>query len=393
MISLVLAVAWFGVIAMALCVYAALERASRLAGVSRRPALEAPRREWGGELDRPPASYAALGVLAPVARLVRGRTQVLESSQRLRWVSRLVCLLVTASALSLVPFASTWGSSAEGRRMVAVDLDYGLGVLVFLILLSGLAQAAAGLAERNVWARLAAVRVEGHSLVGVALLILVLAPLVLETGSLHLHDLLLVQQGSFSPLAFVVRLFSPLDLNLDVIAAIRLPNWFLFSQPLTAILIVPTLGLLFQRDLLRDAMAGTSRISGFGIDSDPSDLYWARLEARLSAVLAAALFVAMFLGAGGLPFVDTSGIVPRLVPLFGEVVPSVLLVGFEVAVFAGKLIGVLFMSSLLRRSTGSARADQSLRMMTRRLIPLAWANLLLLSALSLLSGPVGETLS
>ncbi|MEE8165614.1 MAG: NADH-quinone oxidoreductase subunit H [Myxococcota bacterium] len=393
MISLVLAVAWFSVIAMALCGHAAFERASRLVGVARRPDLELPRREWGFEFDRPPASYAALRALASVARLVRGRTLIAESSQRLGWISRLVCLLATASALSLVPFASTWGGSAEGRRMVAVDLEYGLAVLLFLTLLSGLAQAAAGLAERNVWARLAAVRVEGHSLVGVALLLLVLAPLVLETGSLRLHDMVLVQQGSYPPLAFVVRLFSQLDLNLDVIAAIRLPNWFLFSQPLTAILIVPTLNLLFQRDMLSDAMAGTSGLTGFGIDSDPSDLYWAGLEARLSTVLAAALFVALFLGAGGLPFFDTSGIVLRLAPLFGEALPALLLVGFEVAVFAGKLIGVLFLASLLRRSTGSARADQSMRTMTRRLIPLAWANLLLLSTLSLLRGPVGEALS
>jgi len=393
MIALVLAVAWFGVIAMALCSYAALERASRLVSVARRPDLELPRREWGGEPDRPPASYAALRALASAARLVRPRTRVAESSQRLRWVSRLVCLLATASALSLVPFASTWGSSAEGRRLVAVDLEYGLGLLVFLTLLSGLAQAASGLAERNVWAGLGVVRVEGHSLVGVALLLLVLAPLALETGSLRLHDMLLVQQESYSPLAFLVRLFAQLDLNLELMAAIRLPNWFAFSQPLTAILIVPTLALLFQRDLLGDAMAGTSGISGFGIDSDPSDLYWARLEARLSMVLAAALFVALFLGAGGLPFFDGPGIALRLVPLFGEFVPRLLLVGLEVAVFAGKLIGVLFLVTLLRRSTGSARADQSLRVMTRRLIPLASANLLLLSALSLLEGSIGEALS
>jgi NADH:ubiquinone oxidoreductase subunit H len=393
MISLLLAVTWFGVIALALCGAAALERASRLVSVARRPDLELSRREWGGELDRAPASYAASRALASVARLVRPGTQVAESSQPLRWVSRLVGLLATASALSLVPFASTWGASAEGRRLVVVDLEYGLGLLVFLTLLSGLAQAASGLAERNVWARLAAVRVEGQSLVGVALLLLVLAPLVLETGSLRLHDMLLVQQGSYSPLAFLVRLFSQLGLNLDLLAAIRLPNWFAFSQPLTALLIVPTLSLLFQRDLLGDAMAGTTGISGFGIDSDPSDLYWARLEARLSMVLAAALFVALFLGAGGLPFFDLSGIVLRLAPFFGEVVPCLLLVGFEVAVFAAKLIGVLFLATLLRRSTASARADQSLRAMTRRLIPLAWANLLLLSALSLLEGPVGEALS
>ena len=150
MISLVLAIAWFRVIALAVCGYAALERASRLVGVARRADLEAPRREWVGELERAPASYAAVRALASVARLVRGRMRVAESSQRLRWVSHLVCLLATASSLALVPFAGTWGGSAEGRPMVAVDLEYGLGVLIFLILLSGLAQAAAGIAEHNV---------------------------------------------------------------------------------------------------------------------------------------------------------------------------------------------------------------------------------------------------
>jgi len=383
MISVALAFLYLVVILIALGMTAAFERTSRLVGVGHRAELEAPKRQWGNQAARPPADYALARGLAFAARLVRGRTFVEDASSVLRRLSRLLSLLATASALALVPLAGNWGGVRDGQAIVVVDLDYGLGVLVFLILLSGLTQAATGLSERNLWARLGALRVAGQSLIGVALLLLVIAPLVLATSSLRLHDVVLMQQGSFAPLGLFVDGFFGIEAGM--LDRLRLPNWFLFRQPLTAILIVPTLGLLLQRYSVYDTTNNTSGLSGIGVDADPSDLYWMGLESRLSTVLAAALFVALFLGAGGLPYFDLGRVVPLAGRFLGEGVPSFLLLIVEIGVFMAKLFFVLHLGTLLRRTTGRARTDQSLQTMTRRLIPLAWANLLLLSALYLLS--------
>jgi NADH:ubiquinone oxidoreductase subunit H len=390
MISIALAVVSLVLVMVALYGAAVIERNSRLAGVGRRPDIQPPMSEWGSERTRAPAYYAAARGLASAARLVRARTVVEDVSAPLRRTSRTLSLLATASALAIVPIAGTWGGSGTGRPLVAVDLEYGLGVLVFLILLSGLAQASTGLAERSLWARLGALRIAGQSLIGVALLLLVLAPLVLATSSLRPHDVVLFQQGTFAPLdLFGDRL---MGISLAGLDAFRLPNWFILRQPLTAILIVPTLGLLLQRYSVYDTMNNTSGMSGFGLDSDPSDLYWMGIESRLSSVLAAALFVALFLGAGAIPFLDPAEGLARAQSLLGEGVPSALLFMVEASVFGFKVLVVLYAASLLRRSTGRARTDQSLHTMTRRLIPLAWANLLLLSALSLLSSSAGEVI-
>lgn len=390
MISVVLALISIAVVITAFCGAAIIERNSRLAGVAHRPEIQPRRAQWGNEPVPAPGHYAVARGFAHAARLVRGRTVVEDASAPLRRVSRTLSLIATASALSIVPFAGTWGGAADGKPLVAVDLEYGLGVLVFLILLSGLAQAATCLAERNLWARLAALRIAGQSLVGVALLFLVLAPLVLATTSLRPHDIVSFQNGTFAPLSMFGGEF--MGMSVPALDAFRLPNWFLLRQPLTAILIVPTLGLLLQRYSVYDAMNNSSGMSGFGLDSDPSDLYWTRLESRLSLVLAAAIFVALFLGAGSIPFFDSSELLIRAKPLLGVGVPSALLLMVEAGVFVAKALLVLFLASLLRRSTGRARADQSLHTMTRRLIPLAWANLLLLSALSLFSSSAADAL-
>jgi NADH-quinone oxidoreductase subunit H len=388
MISVALAVASWIVISIALYGAASIERSSRIARVLHRAEIAPPRRFWGGQRAQPPGYYAAARGLASIARMARSQTITEEASTTLRRSGRLLSLLATASALSIIPFAGTWAGASDGEPLVAVDLEYGIGVLVFLILLSGLAKAATGLSERSLWARLGTLRVAGQALVGVALLLLVLAPLVLATASLRPHDLVLFQQGSFAPLAFLGERF--MGVNLEGVDRLRLPNWFLLRQPLTALLVVPTLGLLLQRESVYDATNDTSGMSGFGLDANPGDLYWLALESRLSAILAASLFVSLFLGAGAIPYFDPSELLMRAGPLLGEGLPAILLFVVEAAVFTGKLLLVLYLASLLRRSTGRARPDQSLRTMTRRLIPLAWANLLLLSALSLLSSSIGE---
>ena len=142
---------------------------------------------------------------------------------------------------------------------------------------------------------------------------------------------------------------------------------------------------LTRRPWVYDAVAGNIGASGFGLDSDPADLYWGRLEARLARVLAASIFVSLFLGAGAIPLVKASAIVDLLSPYVGVELPALLGVMIQIGVFFAKLMGVLAIAFFFRRTTATLRDDQWIDMLTSRLYPLAWANLLLVSAISLLS--------
>jgi NADH:ubiquinone oxidoreductase subunit H len=107
-------------------------------------------------------------------------------------------------------------------------------------------------------------------------------------------------------------------------------------------------------------------------------------------VLAASLFVVLFLGAGALPYVDSTRIAGALEPFVGEFVPGVLLIAIESGVFLAKLGLVFAVASKLRDASARLRDDQWLRLATRRLAPIAWANLLLVAALRQLSATWGE---
>ncbi len=391
MIALLLTVIWLGLIGLGLGGIAALERRSRVSGLDARPDLVPPRRDWGGAPEHPPARWVAARSLAALSRMVRARSAVEGGALRPRRAVLLLSLIATASALSLLPPTQTWGAAPDGRSLVAVDIGTGLVLLVFLILLSGLAQAASGLAEQNVWARLGAVGVTGRSLVGVALLLLVLAPLTLATGSLRLQELVRIQQESFVPFSALLEALGPADGEGPAVDA-RLPGWFLFRQPLTAILFVPALVGLLRRPLVWEPTGGCPRASGFGIDADPTDLYWARLDARLATLLASALFVTLFLGAGGLPFVDGRAAMGWVAGRLGEPFAAFVLFVVELSTFVVKVGLVLVVGSALRRATAPGRVDQMLQVATRRLFPLAWANLLLLAALSLVARAASEGL-
>jgi NADH:ubiquinone oxidoreductase subunit H len=387
MIGAGLALVWFAVVSLALVGCAVIERRSRLVSSHNRPEWAPPRAAWGFDPQPPPVSYLIARALAGGARLVRSRTVVSDRSNSQRVLGRVVSCVAVASALSLVPFAGTWGGTSDGVALVVVDLRHGLIALVFLVLLMAMGQVAMGLAEHSVWSRLGSVRVASLSLGGLGLFMLVLAPLALETNSLRLHDIVFAQQQTFSPFSLL-----PTSLEGEIFESVRgwrWPGWNLFTQPLTALLFIPALVGLIRRPWVHDAAAGSMGTSGFGLDSDPEDLYWGRLDARLSKVLAASLFVSLFLGAGAIPFVPASAIVRLLEPFVGFELPALLGVMIQIGVFAGKLTVVLVLASLLRRATAILRDDQWIEVVMFRLFPLAWANLLLMSAVSLLVSSTG----
>jgi NADH:ubiquinone oxidoreductase subunit H len=381
-----MALVWFGVLSLALVGCAMVERWSRLVRLQDRPEWGPPRRDWGFDAQPPPATYLLVRALAAGARLVRSRSVVSDRSPSLAFFGRLVSIIALASALVLVPFAGTFGGTRDGIALVCVDMRYGLLSLVFLFFLMTLAQVAVGLADRQIWSRLGSVRLASRNLSGLGLLMIVLAPLALETSSLRLHDIVFVQQETFAPFSWLP---APVGGEVFEIArSWRWPNWNLFAQPLTALLFIPTMENLVRRPLVQDATAGILGTSGFGIDDDPIGLYWTRFEARLARVLGAALFVSFFLGAGAIPFVPASAIVDLLQPLMGFGLPAVLGVAIQVGVFLVKLLCVLAGISFMRRATAVIRDDQWIGIVTLRLFPLAWANLLLMSAMTLLSDSI-----
>jgi NADH:ubiquinone oxidoreductase subunit H len=383
MIGVGMAIVWFAIVSMALAGCAVIERRTRLANLRNRPEWNPPRATWGFDPEPPPATYLIARALAGAARLVRSRTLAVDRSISQRALGRVVSSMAIASALSLVPFAGTWGGAYDGVALVVVDLRHGLIALVFLVLLMSVGQVTMGLAERSLWSRLGSVRVASRSLAGLGLFVLVLAPLTIETGSFRLHEIVFAQQAPFSPFSWL-----PNKLTGEVFEIARGWQWLgwnLFVQPLTALLFIPALAGLTRRAGVYDATTGSIATSGFGLDSDPSDLYWDRLETRLLKIFVAALFVSLFLGAGAIPFVPASAIVGLLEPFVGIELPSLLGVAIQIGVFVAKLMLVLVVSAMFQRATAILREDQWIELVTYRLLPLAWANLLLISAMTLLS--------
>lgn len=392
MSGIALAFVWFGAISLGLVASAAIERRARIARTDGRPGFEPRRALWGGGLEHPPSRSMLARALAGGARIVRSRTRVADRAPGLRFAARAIACFALASGLALVPFGAGIPGPYAGRAFVVVDLRHGLVALILFASLAALAEVAVGLSDSSVFARLACVRLAGRVLALMATLALVCAPVALAAGSLRLHAIALAQQGSFAPLAVVARIFgtlppAPLE---PILALLRFPAWFAFRQPITAVLFIAVMGLLTRRPLALDPIGGSVRLSAFGHDDDPGELYWSRTAERLAAVLFAALFVALFLGGGGLPLLPTAWLVAPLVPFYGEGLPALVAGAIELGVFLAKLVVVLALVARIARSMPALRDDQWIRIVTRRWMPLCWANLLLVAAVALATGALRE---
>lgn len=201
MLGFVLAFVWFGAISLALVALARVERRARVEGDADRVELAPPRALWGGGIERPPGHSMLARSLSGGARLVRAGTRIGERARGLRFAARAVSCVALASALALIPFASSLGGRPGDPPLVVVDLAHGLVALLLFVLLAAMAQVAVGLSEASPFARLACVRLAGRVLATLAVFALVLAPLALAADSLRLHAIVMEQQASFTPFA------------------------------------------------------------------------------------------------------------------------------------------------------------------------------------------------
>jgi NADH:ubiquinone oxidoreductase subunit H len=283
--------------------------------------------------------------------------------------------------LAMIPLLGTWGGGASDPPLLLLDLPHGLAAIALVLMLGAIFRVSVGLSERNVWSRLGSVRLASRAIAAMALLSLVLAPLAIGSGSLRLHEVVLDQQQAIAPIDWLLSQFEGEWAR--TLRAWPIPAWNLLTQPLTALLFVPAMSLISGSARVDDPTTGAIGAAGFGLDSDPLDAYWSRLETRLSLVLSVALFVTLFLGASSIPFVDPAALVSNLEPYIGIGLPRALVAGLLLGSFLAKCVVVLALVARCKRFVAAARVDRSLRLVTRRLLPLAWANLLLVSGLAL----------
>jgi NADH:ubiquinone oxidoreductase subunit H len=381
MTGVVLAFVWCGAVFMALMASAVFERRARVFPRPDRHELIPPREFWGGDPRIAPVSSLLVRGLADFARMARSESRVEDHRPGLKALGQFGSALSLATGLAMIPFAGTWGGGAGGDALVPLDLSQGLVAFGLLFLITGFCRVALALSERSTWSRIAGARQASRSMAGLALLTLVLAPIAVDSGSLRLHEIVVDQQR---PLAVVDWLLALIDADFaQELRGWPWPAWNLFSQPLTALLFIPAISLLLGSPRADDPATGSVAIAGLGLDADPVDLYWMKLETRLATVLGAALFVTLFLGAGSIPFVDSSALVPLLSPFVGEGLPTILLAAVHAGAFLMKWLLILGIAARMKRVAASARDDRALRLATRRLLPLAWANLLLVTAVAL----------
>jgi len=390
MITFLLVVIWVAVAGIGLASSAALERHMRLATRGDRPELLPPRSIWGGGRAYPPVRALSARALAGFARLTRRRIAVQDHQRVLRGAARLLGSGALVFGIAMLPIAGTWSGQTD-QPIAPVDLPNGLTVLGILLLLVAFARVAVGLSERSPWSRIGSARQASRSIAGVALLVIVIAPLAIDAGSLRLHEIVMDQQRAIIPLDWLLA-----AVGADWSETLRewpVPSWNLFVQPLTALLFAPAMALWTASPRVDDPASGTIGLAGLGLDADATDLYWSRLDARLSNVLAAGLFVTLFLGAGAIPFVSPQALVVAASPYFGVGLPQIAVTGLYILTFVAKLVFVLAIAARLGRAAATTRDDRALRLATRRLMPVAWANLLLVAAITLwlegLSGGAG----
>jgi NADH-quinone oxidoreductase subunit H len=209
--------------------------------------------------------------------------------------------------------------------------------------------------------------------------------MIFET--LRLSDIAIAQDTTFRVFEFAERSFgATLPEPVAWLAAVRLPHWGVFLQPLAFALFLIA-AMVGNRGPRFDRPADAAEIA-----TEPwGEFTGARfalftLAESVGVVVIAALSATIFLGGWSLPYLSQATIIAGVARFFGTGFATGFCMLLHFATFLAKLAVMIWLQLALRWSLPRLRHDRMLDLCWKLLLPLALVNLFVTGALILAFG-------
>lgn len=256
------------------------------------------------------------------------------------WLAPAVVMIPSLLTIAVIPFGSTLGQ----QPMVLADLNVGILYTFGIVSLGVYGIVLAGYAANSKYPFLGGIRSTAQMISYEISMGLSVIPLFLLVGNLNLSQVISYQSGG-------------------------LLNWLAFKQPLAFLIFVAaafaeTNRLPFDLPESEQELAG-----GYNVEYSSMKFALFFMGEYAAVVAAAAMIVTLFLGGWTLP-------------VFGLDAPATTLgAGIaHIAVFLGKMLGVVVLVIWVRWMLPRFRFDQLMNLGWRRLVPLALANIVATAA-------------
>lgn len=275
--------------------------------------------------------------------------------------------------LAVIPFGARYAFGEAHVALVLADLDWGVLLVPMAGLLGVVAGLTAGFARDDPGSRLGALRTAGIVCAVEAALLVTLGGMLLWAGSLHLPDVVALQDRSLHAIAWLCALPGA-EAVVAELSWVRIPAWGIVMQPIGFALFLLCAHARAQHSSLQAASA--SGLAG-GWDGSPggASLALHRTADLVRLWVLAALGTVFFLGGGALPYVTQEAITATIAAVLGDGFANGLCLVLHVGVFAVKTAFLAALLLVWRHGAAPSRVHRMESLGWERLLPLACLHL------------------
>jgi NADH-quinone oxidoreductase subunit H len=334
------------------------------------------------------AGVTLIGLLHPLADviklLVKEDVVPAGANRVLHLLAPVLAAIPAIIAFAVIPFGGSYQFGATQVDLVVANLDWGLLYIFAIGSLAAYGPILAGWASNSGWSILGSLRAAaqmisyevtlGFSVVGVFM--------VFQT--LRLTDMAIAQDTTFRAFAFFEVLFGlKLPEAIEWLAALRLPYWGIFLQPLAFVMFLTAIMAENKRPPF-DLPEGESEIvAGYHTEYSGMRFGLFYMSEFVGVVVIAGLMTTIFLGGWAIPYLSQETIIAGVGRFFGIGFATGFCMLVHFVSFMSKLAAMIWLQMALRWTLPRFRYDQVMDLCWKILLPLSLANILVTGAVIL----------
>ncbi len=278
-------------------------------------------------------------------------------------IAPFLALFPAVVTMVAVPFGDSVELYGRTIELQAVRLDVGVLYISALVSMGVYGVALAGWASNNRWALLGSIRGSAQMISYELAMGVALVSMVLFYGSLDLQAMVRAQGGLLPRIGV-------------------LPNWGIFYQPVTFIIIFVA-GIAESKRVPFDLPECESElIAGYFTEYSGGKQASFMLSDFAESVMVAGMVTTMFFGGWQVPYLSRDGFaLPGMATL---ALPALAITLMQVAAFMIKVLFFCWLQILIRWTVPRFRYDQLMRLGWKGMVPIAFVNLIVTALVILL---------
>ena len=334
------------------------------------------------------AGMTFIGLMHPMADLIKliVKEDVVPAGANrvLHLLAPVLAVVPAIIAFAVIPFGGNYRFGETPIELVVANLDWGLLYIFAIGSLAAYGPILAGWASNNNWSILGSLRASAQMISYEVTLGFSIVGIFMVFQTLRLSDMAVAQDTTFRAFAFVEGLFGlKLPAALEWIAALRLPNWGIFLQPLAFVLFLTAIMAWNKRPPFDTPEGESEIVAGYHTEYSGMRFGLFYMSEFIGVAVIAGLITTIFFGGWSVPYLSQEAIIAGVGRFFGVGFATGFCMLVHFVSFMSKLVVMIWLQMALRWTLPRFRYDQVMDLCWKILLPLSLANILVTGAVIL----------